>query len=94
MCVNRGFVSGHMTGNGSPGFELACTSEGAVWRDAGAAEIATTSSPFTDLEGNWAQSQRAANDLCARAKKGYVGGHFNGHQGPAGGARALASTPY
>lgn len=81
MCFNRGFVSGHMTGHQLPGkFGVACAGTGTVWRDAITADVAATSWRFTDLEATpWAQARRAANDICV--KDGFVGGHFNGHQG-------------
>jgi hypothetical protein len=82
MCFNRGFVSGHMTGHQSNGkFGLVCSTRGAVWKDANSAEIANSGFPFTDTNrDSWAQVRRAASNICANEHKGYVGGHFNGHQ--------------
>ena len=81
MCFNRGFVGGHMTGHQFEGkFGIACSTAGAVWRDAIVAEVANSGWPFSVVDDvNWAQAQRAASHICANAKQGYVGGHFNGH---------------
>lgn len=82
MCFNRGFVSGHMTGHQPNGkFGLACSTRGAVWKDAIMADIANSAAPFTDVNATgWAQARRAASNICGKEQKGYVGGHFNGHQ--------------
>ena len=82
MCFNRGFVSGHMTGHQSNGkFGLVCSTRGAVWKDAITAEIANSGSPFADENtASWAQVRRAASNICANEHRGFVGGHFNGHQ--------------
>jgi hypothetical protein len=82
MCFNRGFVGGHMTGHQLPGrYGVVCAGPGAIWRDAITADVVGTSSRFTELETTpWAQARRAANDICV--KDGFVGGHFNGFEGP------------
>lgn len=82
MCFNRGFVSGHMTGHQANGkFGLVCSTRGAVWKDAIRAEIANSDAAFTDVNTDgWAQVSRAASNICAKERKGYVGGRFNGHQ--------------
>lgn len=82
MCFNRGFVAGRMTGHQANGnFGLVCSTAGATWRDVNKADIANSQAAFTNVDvDGWAQARRAASNLCARAGKGYVGGHFNGHQ--------------
>lgn len=82
MCFNRGFVSGHMTGHQARGkFGLVCSTQGAVWRDAIKADIVNSGAGFTDVNTDgWAQVRRTASNICAKERKGYVGGFFNGHQ--------------
>jgi hypothetical protein len=95
MCFNRGFATGHMNGHQLNGnFGLVCSTMGVVWRDAIAAEIANSGAPFTgDINGvNWAQARRAANNICAKEGRGFVGGHFNGHQ--VAGSGVFANSKY
>jgi hypothetical protein len=82
MCFNRGFVLGHMTGHQLNGkFGLVCSSRGAVWRDALKPDIVHSEAVFTNVNTDgWAQVRRAASNICAKEGKGFVGGHFNGHQ--------------
>jgi trypsin len=80
-CYNRGFAGGHFNGQlGANGFSILCTSQGTIWRDVTAAEIAATEWRFDDInQVNWAQANRAAERLCAAANQNFAGGHFNGH---------------
>lgn len=84
ICFDRGFLSGHMTGNQlPPKFGVACAGTGAVWRNATTNEVANSGFPFNDLNVNWAQASRAANAICTKAiGTGFVGGHWNGLAGP------------
>ncbi|HEY5723766.1 MAG TPA: hypothetical protein VIT45_15750 [Allosphingosinicella sp.] len=83
-CGKRGLPAGHFNGHHSADHEivyLICSVSGAVWRDAAAAEIASTPWGFSDVNSvSWAQAGRAAEQLCARANQGFSGGQFNGHQ--------------
>ena len=88
MCFNRGFVSGHMTGHqlfNKAKYGVACAGAGAVWFDARATtDIYNSGWEFTDVNTvNWAHARRAATNICV--KKGFIGGHFNGHHLPQNG---------
>jgi Trypsin len=88
MCFNRGYVSGHMTGHqllNKAKYGVACAGAGAVWFDARAiTDIYNSGWEFTDVNTvNWAHARRAATNICV--KKGFIGGHFNGHHVPQNG---------
>ncbi|MCL4826734.1 MAG: trypsin-like serine protease [Caldilinea sp.] len=84
MCFNRGFIGGHFSGHVVLEHDLhglVCGGPGAVWYDATQAEIQATGYGFLDTNlTHWAHANRAATALCEGFERGFVGGHFNGHQ--------------
>jgi hypothetical protein len=88
MCYNRGLVGGHFTGHVVLEVDhrgLLCSSRGTIWHDASAQELQNVGAGFTDVNlVPWAQANRAAIAICESFNQGFVGGHFNGHQAPAG----------
>jgi hypothetical protein len=92
MCLNRGFVSGYLDGNGQPGtrYQLRCVSDAAgFWRDALPPDMARLNEKYRDVSQiGWAQGARAANDFCKNMDASTVGGILTGYQAisnPAGG---------
>lgn len=81
QCTQREMPAGHFNGHMSHDIYILCSTGGVTWRDATDAEIAMTPWYFEKVDSvNWAQANRAAEHLCAKAKRGFAGGHFNGHQ--------------
>lgn len=81
QCTKRNMQAGHFNGHMSHDIYILCSERGVTWRDVTAAEIAATQWGFEAVDAvSWAQANRAAEQLCARANQGFAGGHFNGHQ--------------
>lgn len=90
LCLNRGFVSGYLDGNGQPGarYQLHCVSDAAgFWRDALPPDMARINDKYRNVSQiGWAQGARAANDFCRIMDASTVGGMLTGYQAITDGA--------